>query len=150
MPEFAQNELLIREITAEDAAATARLTEELGYPVSPEIMTQRIESLNRFSDHVVYVVCLSGKVVGWIDVRETHHLQAEPRAEIGGLVVSSEVRGRGLGNRLIECAEHWARQRGLRNVVVRSRVAREGAHRFYLRQGYKQTKTSAVFMKDLS
>jgi hypothetical protein len=96
MPEIAPNNLLIREITAGDAAVTASLSEELGYPVPPDIMRQRIEFLNLSGGHVVYVACLSGKVVGWIDVRETHHLQAEPCAEIGGLVVSSEARGGGL------------------------------------------------------
>lgn len=150
MPEIALNDLLIREITAGDAAATASLTEELGYSVSPDTMRQRVEFLNRLGGHIVYVACLSGEVVGWIDIRETHHLQVEPCAEIGGLVVSSQARGGGIGRCLIERAEHWARQRGLERVVVRSRLAREDAHRFYLREGYARTKTSAVFTKDLS
>jgi GNAT superfamily N-acetyltransferase len=150
LPEIALNDLLIREIAAGDAAAAAGLSEELGYPVYPDIMRQRIEYVNRSGNHVVYVACLSGEVVGWIDARETHHLQVEPRAEIGGLVVSNEARGRGVGHCLIERAEHWARQRGLEKVVVRSRLAREDAHRFYLREGYTRTKTSAVFTKDLS
>jgi hypothetical protein len=34
-------------------------------------------------------------------------------------------------------------------MVVRSQVAREAAHRFYLRHGYERTKTSAVFSKVL-
>jgi GNAT superfamily N-acetyltransferase len=150
MPEIALNDLLIREIAAGDAAPTASLSEELGYPVPPDVMRQRIEFLNRPGGRVVYVACLSGEVVGWIDIRETHHLQVEPRAEIGGLVVSSEARGIGVGRCLIERAEHWARQRGLGRVVVRSRLAREATHRFYLREGYARTKTSAVFTKDLS
>jgi hypothetical protein len=32
-------------------------------------------------------------------------------------------------------------------MLVRSRVTREQAHRFYLREGYELTKTSAVFSK---
>jgi GNAT superfamily N-acetyltransferase len=113
-------------------------------------MSRRIELLNRSGGHAVYVACLSGEVVGWIDVMESHHLQAEPCAEIGGLVVSGEARSGGIGRRLVERAEHWARQRGLARVVVRSRITREDAHRFYLREGYSRTKTSAVFAKDLS
>jgi hypothetical protein len=34
-------------------------------------------------------------------------------------------------------------------MVVRSQMAREAAHRFYVREGYRQTKTSAVFSKSL-
>lgn len=143
-------ELVLREITAADAAAAAMLSGELGYPVSAEIMERRIESLARSADHAVYVACAAGEVVGWIDVGVIHHLQAEPRAEIGGLVVSSGARSGGIGRRLVARAEEWAAQRGLTSVVVRSQIAREGAHRFYLREGYQRTKTSAVFTKKLA
>jgi GNAT superfamily N-acetyltransferase len=146
---YAPGELIAREIMTMDAVAAARLSGELGYPVSCEEMKQRIESLARMPDHAVYVACISGEVVGWIHVQITHHLQAEPRAEIGGLVVSSEARSRGIGRRLVAVAEEWARQQGLKTVVVRSRATREAAHRFYLREGYSVTKTSAVFAKAL-
>lgn len=141
--------LFIREITGADAGAAAKLSADLGYPVSEEAMRQRIKSLSRRADHVVYVACAGGEVVGWIDVGATEHLQSEPYAEIGGLVVSSGVRGGGIGRRLVARAEKWAGERGLKSVLVRSQIAREGAHRFYLREGYERTKTSAVFKKRL-
>ncbi len=140
---------MIREITGADAAAAALLSGELGYPVSVEEMARRIESLTGRADHAVYVACLGPKLVGWIDVGATQHLQSEPRAEIGGLVVSSEARSGGIGRRLVARAEEWAVKRGLESMVVRSQVAREGAHRFYLREGYERMKTSAVFAKKL-
>jgi GNAT superfamily N-acetyltransferase len=143
------DDLLTREITPEDAEAAAKLSEELGYPTTSAEMKQRIETLGRLTDHVVYVACVAGTVVGWIDVGISRHLPSEPRAEIGGLVVSTEVRGRGIGRHLITCAENWARQRGLSRMVVRSQIAREGAHNFYLQEGYARTKTSAVFTKTL-
>jgi GNAT superfamily N-acetyltransferase len=146
-PNRALEDLTIREITAADATAAARLSGELGYLVAPEIMQQRIDSLT--ADHTVYVACVAGEVVGWVDVGVAQHLQSEPRAEIGGLVVASEARGAGIGRLLVERAEGWARQRGLKSVVVRSQIAREAAHRFYLREGYARTKTSAVFTKTL-
>jgi GNAT superfamily N-acetyltransferase len=143
------DDLLTREISPADAEAAAKLSEELGYPVSSAEMKQRIETLAKLADHVIYVACVAGAVVGWIDVGVSRHLQSEPRAEIGGLVISADVRGRGIGRRLLTCAENWARQRGIRGMVVRSQIAREGAHNFYLREGYARTKTSAVFTKTL-
>ena len=92
-------DLHLREITLADATAAASLSGELGYPASPEVMQQRITSLS--PDHVVYVACLEKEVAGWIDVSVTHHLQSEPRAEIGGLVVSSKLRSRGIGRVLV-------------------------------------------------
>jgi GNAT superfamily N-acetyltransferase len=141
--------LLIREVTGADAAAAAVLSGELGYPVSVEEMERRIESLAGRADHAVYVACVGGEVAGWIDVGVTQHLQSEPRAEIGGLVVARDARGAGIGRLLVTRAEQWALERGLGSMVVRSQIAREGAHRFYLREGYERTKTSAVFTKKL-
>ena len=143
------DDLVVRRVTAADAPVAAKLCEELGYPVSPDAMGQRIESLSQLADHAIFVACLAGDVVGWIDVGVSHHLQSEARAEIGGLVVSSAVRSAGIGRRLVASAEHWALERGLKSVLVRSQIAREAAHRFYLLEGYARTKTSAVFTKEL-
>lgn len=143
------DQLTIREISPEDATVAAELSGELGYLVSADEMRRRIEDLGERRDHVIYVACIAGQVVAWIHVMETRHLQVETRAEIGGLVVSEEVRSSGIGRQLIRHAENWARRRGLATTVVRSNVARERAHGFYLREGYERTKTSAVFSKQL-
>ena len=140
---------VIREITPVDAGAATNLSAELGYPVHPDDMRQRIQSFLKMPDHAVYVACVSGSVVGWIDAGIVHHLQAESRAEIGGLVVSSAARSQGIGRLLVERVEQWARQNGLGSIVVRSQIIRDDAHRFYLREGYQRTKTSAVFTKHL-
>lgn len=142
--------ITVRQMKLEDAVAAADLSTELGYPVPADTLRQRIEALNQFPDHVIYVACACAEVAGWIHVSEIHHLQAEPRAEIGGLVVSDRLRSRGIGRRLVSSAENWARERGLKSIVVRSQIAREGAHRFYEREGYARTKTSAVFTKQFS
>jgi GNAT superfamily N-acetyltransferase len=139
----------IREIAVSDAAAAAQLAVELGYPVPPDEMAKRIEDLQHSTHHVVYVACLSGTVLGWIDLSIGQHLQSEPYCEIGGLVVSNSVRGGGIGRQLVAKAEQWAKEQGVQNMLVRSRVTREGAHRFYVREGYTQTKISAVFTKQL-
>ena len=143
------DEPFIRDITIDDAEAAARLSGELGYPVSTEEMRGRLQRLKCLQDRAVYVACLSTGVAGWIDVGMVHHLQAETYAEIGGLVVASEARSKGIGRQLLERAEQWARDRGVYRVVVRSQVKREDAHRFYEREGYLRVKTSAVFSKNL-
>ncbi len=143
--------LLVREIAMDDAEAVARLSGELGYPASAEEMASRIRARQALPDHVTYVACLPADgVVGWIDVHIAHHLQALPRAEIGGFVVASGARSLGIGRQLLACAEQWAAARGMRQVLVRSQIARERAHQFYLREGYQRTKTSAVFTKEIT
>lgn len=140
----------IRAIAIEDAAAAALLAAELGYSVAASVMEQRIRAFAELPGHAVLVACQGeDRVVGWIDVAITHHLAAEPRGEIGGLVVAGDVRGQGIGRSLVAAAERWIAGQGIEQALVRSRVTRERAHRFYLREGYSHTKTSAVFSKAL-
>jgi GNAT superfamily N-acetyltransferase len=137
----------VRQILATDAAAAARLCEELGYPASISAIEQRISTLADRQDSAVYVACLDSKVVGWIGLSIVHHLQSDPYVEIGGLVVASEIRSQGIGSVLLSFAEKWAASHGINTVVVRSRVSRERAHLFYERAGYTRVKTSLVFHK---
>lgn len=141
--------ILIREIALEDAEAAAHLSAELGYPADVQAMRERIESVSRSRDRVVYVACISNTVIGWIDVCIIHHLSTGSYGEIGGLIVSSEYRSDGIGRRLISQAEKWVADQSSTRIIVRSRTTREAAHRFYLREGYSMIKTSLVFSKQL-
>ena len=141
--------MIIREIVIQDAEAAGQLSAEFGYPASKETMESRIKALQGRSDHAIFLACFDDAVVGWIDVGIVHHLQSEPYGEIGGFVVSEKYRSAGVGKQLIARAEVWMRDRGLRRSLVRSQIKREKAHRFYLREGYAQVKTSAVFEKEL-
>ena len=143
-------ETQIRPVDVADAEAVAALSAELGYPVSVAAMEARIRSYALLTDRVVFVACRDGIVIGWIDVGIVHHLQVEPNGEIGGLVVSHACRSSGIGAKLVSRAEEWVKERGVTRVVVRSNITREAAHRFYLREGYERTKTSAVFSKTLA
>lgn len=141
-------DVTVREIEIADADAAAQLSGQLGYPVETAVMAQRIAGLDR-STHSVLVASSDGEIVGWIDVGAVQHLQSGVYAEIGGLVVSDACRSKGIGARLVAAAESWAVSRGIEKMLVRSQIKREAAHRFYLREGYEQTKTSAVFTKTL-
>jgi GNAT superfamily N-acetyltransferase len=145
-----ESHISIRPIAVADADAAGRLSAELGYPVAAEIMEERIRGLAAEPNHAVFVACAAGAVVGWIDIGIVRHFQNEPWGEIGGLVVADGFRGAGIGRRLVLRAEQFTRDRGIARMLVRSRIERQDAHRFYLRDGYRQTKTSAVFAKMLS
>jgi len=83
-------------------------------------------------------------VVGWIHVSLLRHLESDPYAEIVGLVVREGARGAGVGAGLVDAARAWARERGLTRLDVRSNVVREDAHRFYVREGFREVKRQAV------
>ena len=142
--------LEIRPIREEDAAAAAALCGQLGYPTNPSDLLARIERITADPNRSVLVACVDDAVVGWIDLSIEYHLQSEPAALIGGLVVAEAARGQAIGRQLCHAAEAWARGCGMTRIRVRSNAIRERAHAFYLRDGYARVKTSAVFEKTLS
>ncbi|HEU5402066.1 MAG TPA: GNAT family N-acetyltransferase [Terriglobales bacterium] len=138
----------IRACQRSDSERIAELSRQLGYTVAADEMERRLAHLADDPKHAILVARLEkGEVVGWIDVGIVFHLQSGSYCEIGGLVVSESVRGRGIGRDLVVAAERWAAARGLKKVVVRSNAIRADAHRFYLRENYIMVKTSAVFEK---
>lgn len=147
---MASGSMEIRECRISDSAKIAKLSAELGYPVSELEMEQRLRHMADDPNHTVLVACLArGEVVGWIDVGIVFHLQSGAYCEIGGLVVADSVRGNGIGRELVAAGERWAASRGMKKVLVRSNAIRADAHRFYLRENYTMVKTSAVFEKKL-
>lgn len=144
-----QDTVGIRAMALRDAEAVAALTGQLGYERTPEDIARWIQDAAGGDGQVALVACLDGVVVGWIEVSIERRLQSDAFALIGGLVVGDGARGRGIGRRLCEAAEEWARERGMAKLRVTSRSTRPDAHRFYLRDGYETVKTSMVFEKNL-
>ena len=141
---------VIRPIAVEDAEAVAELVLQLGYERTPAQIADWIAALaGREHEQQAFVACVGNEVVGWIEVAVVRHLQNEPFALIGGLVVKEGYRDGGVGRRLCEEAERWAHEQGSRVMRVTSRSTRERAHAFYLRDGYIQVKMSCVFEKSL-
>jgi GNAT superfamily N-acetyltransferase len=136
----------VRTMAPNDAAAVSQLCEQLGYQRDEHAIQEWIERLAATPDgQAAFVACVGDDVVGWIEVSIEHRLQYPPFALIGGLVVKNGIRGQGIGRQLCARAEAWAWERRVDTVRVTSRSTRPEAHRFYLRDGYRQVKTSLVF-----
>jgi ribosomal protein S18 acetylase RimI-like enzyme len=141
----------VRPATLDDAAAVATLSAQLGYPVSAEVMTDRLSRLLGRDDQAVLVaVDDGGRLAGWIHAADQDLVEAERRCEILGLVVDEGRRRAGIGRRLVAEAEAWAMSRGLREMSVRSNLARRESHPFYQSQGYRRVKTQEVYRKRLA
>ena len=140
----------IRPMTAADAPHIADLSTQLGYPSTAMETAERLAMLEERTDqHAALVADDDGRAVGWAHVELVTSLLSGLKANIGGLVIDEAHRSSGIGAALLGAAEAWARERGADTMVVRSRVTRERAHRFYEREGYALAKTSHVFEKRL-
>ncbi len=140
----------IRLARAGDAKPIALLCHQLGYPATQEEVQRRLAQIQQDEGQVVYVAELAERqVVGWVHLYVCQLLEADPQAEIGGLVVDEGYRRGGLGRLLMQSAERWAGEKGCWAVHLRTNVIRKEAHLFYERVGYSKVKTQLAFRKVL-
>jgi GNAT superfamily N-acetyltransferase len=140
----------VRKASVADAERIAALCDQLGYPAKRLEVARRLAAIRRDPDHAVFVVeDSSGRVAGWVHIGIGKWLESAGWAEVGGLVIDDEQRGRGLGSLLMQWAERWAKAHGMKYVRLRSNVVRKDAHRFYRKLGYEITKTQHAFQKIL-
>jgi GNAT superfamily N-acetyltransferase len=144
-------EILVREMEVTDAEEVSLLALQLGYPQPPEAIRIWIEALpaNR-ETQAAFVVCIGKLVAGWVEVSIQSRLQSPRFTLIGGLVVREGLRGKGIGQMLCERAERWSIEHHVKLIRLTSRQTRQKAHKFYLHAGYRVTKTSLAFEKNLA
>jgi GNAT superfamily N-acetyltransferase len=140
----------VRAARTYDAGAIAELCGELGYASTRQQVVCRLAAIEAEGQGCVLVAeDAAGMLVGWLHVGQAASLTDDVEGEIRGLVVREGSRGAGVGARLVEAAEQWARAHGCARMRVRSRLERERAHRFYERFGYARRKTQVVFDRPL-
>ena len=139
----------IREAQPRDYARIAELAGQLGYPSSADEIAKRLDGMQHSNEHAVFVAQVGSDLAGWLAVFVYRVVEADARAEISGFVVDERYRSQGVGMHLLARAERWARERGCREIGLRSNVIRDRAHAFYERHGYRHVKTQKSFRKDL-
>jgi GNAT superfamily N-acetyltransferase len=144
-------EFNIRPATQADAAEIAKLSEELGYPTSHNVILDRLQRILSYSEHAVFVVEIpDGPIVGWVHAYLRWLLISGLSVEVGGIVIQEAYRRRGLGKRLLQQIEIWARSQGCKKVSLYSGMQRDIAHLFYPEIGYTRVKSSWKYEKELS
>ncbi|HET7593446.1 MAG TPA: GNAT family N-acetyltransferase [Rhodanobacteraceae bacterium] len=140
----------IRAATAADAGDLAVLCGQLGYPADPATVARRLADIAECRSGAVLVAeADDGAVVGWAEASLQRHLVHDPRVMLAGLVVAEGARNQGVGVALLGAVEAWSREQGAAELIVRSNIVRERAHRFYLREGFAEKKRQALFLKPL-
>ena len=141
-------EITVRAAVAADGSSIAALSGQLGYPARVGEVKRRVSEITEDRNCELLVAESGGKVVAWLLIHLYRLVTSDCLAQVAGLVVDEDHRNKGIGALLMEKAEEWARTRDCRGVMLRSRSARKGAHRFYERLGYSDVKTQDVFLKE--
>ncbi|KAA0698490.1 GNAT family N-acetyltransferase [Neorhizobium sp. P12A] len=91
------------------------------------------------SDQTLYVAELDGTAVGTFQTMITTSLNGQGGSSmiVEAVQTRSDLRGQGIGARMITFCIEDARRRGMRLVQLTSNAARKDAHRFYERLGFK-------------
>ena len=131
--------LEIRPATVDDAGAIARLLDQLGYPAESDAIPARLGRLTN-ERAAVFVALRNGTIVGLATVHIltlVNHVRDV--AWLTALVVDESARGIGVGRRLVERVETFAREHDCEQLSVTTHERRPGAHAFYARTGFDHT-----------
>lgn len=143
--------MTIRQAKMSDLSEISRICLQLGYSVTEEELVVRLERLLPDTDNAVFVFHnddVVGSLSGWAHVYGKHLIELE-YAEIGGLVVDHESRRKGIGRQLMRKCEEWAREKGYKEIRLRSGGQRKEAHAFYEKIGYKNINWQQLFSKQM-
>ena len=141
-------DVAVRPAEVGDAAALADLMTQLGYPTRESEMEMRMETISAAKNYATFVALSEGKVCGMIGARISYSYEHNsPGGAILALVVSEKMRGRGVGEALINAAENDFAQKNIRRVAVYTHFRRTEAHEFYEKLGY--TKNGFRLVKEL-
>ena len=88
------------------------------------------------AERPVWVAVVDEVVVGFVAAGVSDHWSGERDAYIGELVTDDRWQGRGVGRRMVEEVERWARSRGLRRIRLETGAANGAARAFYDRLGF--------------
>ncbi len=106
---------------------------------------------NRVKDderYKTYVALDNGEVVGFVSSVYSYEIGKEVGfMHIVALAVINEKQNQGIGTKLLEHMENYAKEIGISSIVLNSGVQRTDAHEFYQHKGYG--KNSWCFNKKL-
>lgn len=133
----------IRRCMVSDAHRIYALCHEvLGYEFSEEQVEQNIRRLIGSPENLLLVaVDQDDEVIGFIHANNHDPIYAPPMKDVVALAVDPEYRKRGLGRRLLQAVEDWARETGAKGVRTNAAVSHKSALSFYKENGYEYIRT---------
>lgn len=130
----------IKRIERNDLKELSLLFEELsGKKTDFEIMVKNFEWISKNEDYIVLGAKYNGKLVGSLMGIICHDLVGEckPFMVIENVIVSSNLRGQGIGKKLMTEIERIGKEKNCYYTMFVSGAQRKEAHKFYESLGYK-------------
>lgn len=143
--------MTVRKATLNDAEFLYELNKnDYGYDYPLDETKIRLQKvLNRNSD-IIFVAEDNDIVVGYIHACDYDVFYAPHYKNIMGFVVRKDYRKQGIGRKLLDAIEAWAKETGAVGVRLNSNSKRIDAHKVYEHCGYVSEKTQLNFKKNLT
>lgn len=125
------------------------LSKQLGYDYAVSKVEHRLAELLNDKNHIIIVVqeALNEPIIGYIHLHIHKSLYFDNLLNIMGIVVDHNKRGKGIGSLLLDEAEKKALDLNCKGMRANSGIQRIEAHKFYLKNGYSETKMQKRFLK---
>lgn len=132
-------DVAIRGANIGDAAPIAKLMSQLGYETAASDMRSRLQLLLGNSNYVTMVAVAEKRVCGMIGtVSYPSYEHNDPAGYIIALIVTTDMRGSGIGRKLVAAAEREFARRRISRIAVNTRMTRLEAHKFYEALGFQR------------
>lgn len=130
----------IRSARFEDALTIVKLLEQLDYPNTEQFIEEKLKRMINHSDEELFVYELDNMVIAFMSLHFIPQIALKGDfARISYFAVETNFRSAGIGTIMEEYCTQLATQRGCDRIELHSHTRREGAHKFYNRQGYEES-----------
>jgi aminoglycoside 6'-N-acetyltransferase I len=146
-------EITIRRATLEDKSDWLRMRLLLWiYSTAPEIEPELDTILTDPGQAVFIASAPDGRRVGFVEAATRNYgegCKTSPVGYIEGWYVDEDLRGLGIGRRLVETAEEWARQKGYQEMASDTWLENDASIYAHLKMGYEEVERLVHFVKRL-
>jgi predicted N-acetyltransferase YhbS len=141
------NSIQVRLVMESDFQDICLLSKELGYECDEQKVKKRIKYILKNTKDIIFIAEQGDEVIGYIHGSPYELLFADSLVNILGLVVNAQHRKLGVGGRLIEKLEGFAKENGFSGIRLVSGSDRLIAHKFYESHEYVYRKNQKSFIK---
>lgn len=143
--------MTIRRLQTQDLPAYFQLRTALWPDSAADFALEVAEILS--ADHLVsFIAEQGGKLVGFVEVSLRAYAEGCASSPVGyleGWYVTPPYRGSGVGRRLVEAAEDWARAKGCTEMASDTETHNTPSQQAHLHLGYQEVERIVCFRKPL-
>lgn len=126
----------IREIAKQEMPSIFPFIKQLNKDMTEERFTALLGLMLEKGYRCAGAFDAEGKLVGISGFWELVRFWCGTHVDIDNVVTDENLRGQGIGKKLIDWIEDWARKQGYTFAVLDSYTHNSDSHRFYFREGY--------------